>query len=151
MSEPSGDEKKGRMWRVDPSIFLNARKRKTTERLSSPLRSTAKLLGFSLFMGYPLLLVVLGLLFGWLTFWASLGGSFVVLGVAISRLGYGRNFDAWNPSFLRKMGALVIAFVAVLGFYFGLFAIKALMIPVVVAIFLAIFVLGLVFRERSQV
>jgi hypothetical protein len=149
MSEQGGDEKKGRMWRVDSSIFLNARKRNTRERFSSPVRSTAKVLAFSLFMGYPLLLVVLGLLFGWVTFWASLGGSFVVLGVAISRLGYSRNFDAWNPSLLRKMGALTIAFIAVAGFYFGLFAIKALMIPIVIMIVLSLFVVGLIYQNRK--
>lgn len=137
------------MWKVDPSIFLNAKKRKASERFSSPLRSTAKLLAISLFLGYPLGLVILGLLFGWLAFWSSLGGSFVVLGVAISKLGYSRNFDAWNPSLLRKIGALTIAFVAVIGFYLGLFAIKTLMVPIIVGVLLALFAVALVYQDRN--
>ena len=135
------------MWRVDPSIFTNSRKLRAGERLSNLVRPIAKTLAISLFLTYPLGLVILGLVYGWIVFWSSLAGSFILIGIAISRLGYSRNFEAWNPNFLRQMGTLTIAFLAVAAFYLALFRYKALVVPLVFAIVFSLFILGLTYRE----
>jgi hypothetical protein len=69
------------------------------------------------------------------------------MGLVITKAGYAKNFQNWDIGF-RKMGALVIAFLATLGLYLGLIHLRLIVIP----IFAAILVLGLlvmIIRGRS--
>ena len=88
-----------------------------------------------------------GVAFGGLVFWGAFAGSVALIGLVITKAGYARNFQNWDIGF-KKMGALVIAFLATLGFYLGLIHLRLMAIP----IFAAILILGLlimIIRGRS--
>ncbi len=145
-SEP---ENKKRMWRIDPSIFVRARKAKHGERLADLVKPVARLLALSLFFGYPLGLVVLGFVFGWIVFWSSLVGSFALIGLILSRLGYSRNFASWNPSLPRQLLVLTGAFASAAVFYIGLFDLGVWMIPILFGIFVSGLVLGFMYLRHK--
>jgi hypothetical protein len=139
--------KKGRLWEFDPTTFQPGRKASILERILTPFRSLGKYLLFALALAYPLCLVILGVAFGGLVFWGAFAGSIALMGLVITKAGYAKNFQNWDIGF-RKMGALVIAFLATLGLYLGLIHLRLIVIP----IFAAILVLGLlvmIIRGRS--
>ena len=91
---------------------------------------------YALALFYPITLAVVGLVYGGLAFWSYFAGSFAVIGIIISKLGYARNFDRWNVS-SRRFAILPLAFLAVLGFFAGLIYLKVWLVPIVFALLLA--------------
>jgi len=136
--------KKHRSWEFDPTTFQPGRKASFLERTLRPFRSVGKHVLYALALSYPIYLVIIGVVFGGLVFWAAFGGSIALMGVIITKAGYARNFQNWDIGF-RKMAALVLAFVATLGFYFGLFFFRIWFVPV----FAAILGLGLLLFLRK--
>jgi hypothetical protein len=138
---PEPEKKKHRFWEFDPATFQPLRRAGLFERRLRPFfRSAGKYLLYSLAFLYPFLLVTVGIIFGGIAFWTSFAGSFAVIGLLISRLGYAKNFANWDLS-LRKFGALVLAFLAAFGFYEGLINLRIWVIP----LFAAVLSLGLAY------
>ena len=139
MSEP--EKKKHHFWELDPTTFQPLRKAGFLESHLKPFSKFAgKYLLYSLTFLYPFLLVSVGVVFGGIVFWITFAGSFAVIGLLITRLGYAKNFANWDLS-LRKFGSLVLAFLAAFGFYEGLFILRVWVIP----IFAAVLGLGLIY------
>ena len=136
--------KKGRLWEFDPATFQPGPKAGLLERVLRPVRSLGKYLLFALAFAYPLYLVILGVAFGGLVFWGAFAGSIAVIGIVITKAGYSNNFRNWDIG-MKKMGGLVIAFLVTLGFYFGLFYLRLLVVPV----FVAVLILGLFLSIRK--
>lgn len=134
---------------MDPSIFTVKGKAKRLARIVSFLESIARPLILSLLLGYPLILVLSGLLFGWIVFWGTLLGSFALIGLLLKGLGYAKNFENWNSSLSRQLATMTLGFLAVAGFYLGLFYYKALMLPLLFAVLVSVLVLGMVYRGRK--
>ena len=44
----------------------------------------------------------------------------IVIWLVLTKTGYARNFEAWGPSLGRKLAALTLAFIGVMGFFIGL-------------------------------
>jgi len=143
---PKESDEKKKLWAVDASIFTVKGRAKLLARMMSILESIARPLILSLLLGYPLVLVLSGLLFGWIVFWGSLLGSVAVIGLLLKGLGYAKNFENWNPSLSRQLVTLTIGFLAVAGFYVGLFNYRALMLPLLFAVFVSVLILGILYR-----
>ncbi len=144
MPEP---RKKRRLWEIDPTVFQPGRKAGFFERrLLQPFKFVGKYVLFALALTYPLYLVIVGIAFGGLVFWAFFAGSVAILGVLITRLGYARNFANWDLGF-RNFGVLFLAFLVAMGFYMGLIYLRVWFVP----IFVTILAFGLVlFLRRSK-
>ena len=139
--------KKRPLWVFDPTVFQPGPKASILERTGRPFRSLGKYLLYGLALTYPLYLVILGVAFGGLVFWTAFAGSVALMGVVIAKAGYARNFENWDIGF-KKMGALVVAFLATLGLYLGLIHLRLLVLP----IFAAILVTGLlIFVRRGRI
>jgi hypothetical protein len=139
--------KKRPFWEFDPTAFQPGPKARILERVLTPFRSLGKYLLFALALTYPLYIVILGVAFGGLVFWTAFGGSVALMGIIITKAGYARNFQNWDIS-MKKMGALVVAFLATLGLYLGIIHLRILVVPV----FAAILVLGLlIFVLRGKI
>ncbi|HVH14672.1 MAG TPA: hypothetical protein VNA15_02995 [Candidatus Angelobacter sp.] len=144
----SQDDKKKRFWQVDPAIFKLGRRAGSVERYLLPaLRGFGRYVLYALALFYPITLAVVGLVYGGLAFWTYFVGSFAVIGLIISKLGYARNFDRWNVS-SRTFAAIFVAFIALLGFFAGLIYLKVWFVPIVFGGLYASFFLTL---ERSRV
>ena len=116
-------------------------------RVVPPLRQIGKFVLIGLALTYPIYLVYVGLAFGGIAFWAFLLGSFAVIGVVISRLGFAGNFRNWDMGATRIVGFL-IAFLVAAGFYSGLIYLKTWFVPIVfLALGLGLFLI--VKRNRS--
>ncbi len=129
MSQSRDDDERN-FWKVDETIFHPAGIRTRVQRLVSVLKSLTKGSLLLFLFAYPLLLVYIGIAYGAIVFWSSLAGSFVIVGVVLSRTGYSRNFDRVDGSMARGLIALAIAFASIVGFYLGLFQFKLLMVPI---------------------
>jgi len=141
-------DKKKKLWQVDPSMYqkgpLTGFLRR---RVVPPLRQIGKFVLIGLALTYPIYLVYVGLAFGGIAFWAFLLGSFAVIGVVISRLGFAGNFRNWDMGATRIVGFL-IAFLVAAGFYSGLIYLKTWFVPIVfLALGLGLFLI--VKRNRS--
>jgi len=130
--------KKRPLWQFDPTTFQPGPKANVIERATRPFRSLARYGLYGLALTYPLYLVIIVIAFGGIVFWPAFAGSIALMGIIITKAGYARNFQNWDISF-RKMGALVLAFVATFGLYLGLIHLRLLVVP----IFAAILVVGL--------
>jgi hypothetical protein len=127
--QPLPEHRKRKLWEVDPSIFQHGHKESFLERrILPPLRQLGKFGLYALALTYPIYLIYVGLAFGGLAFWGFLAGSFVVVGVIITRLGYASNFRHWDVSLRRTIG-LVLGLALSVGFYSGLFYLKTLFVP----------------------
>jgi hypothetical protein len=132
---PGSDKKKRKPWEVDPSIFEpGPRATKIRRFLIEPAKSLAKFSFFGLMLIYPLGLVILGLLFGGLVFWAVFAGSAGLIGLLLWRFGYAKNYAAWNPDFKRQLIGISVAFLLTMGFFFGLTTLSIWMIPIIFAL-----------------
>ncbi len=138
----SEDKKKGRLWVVDPAIF-KGRPSTKLGRIKSTLESIGKLAAFAVLIGvYPLALVILGIFYGGIAFWGSFILSVLIIWAGLNRLGYERRFESWNPSLRRQLVGLVLGFILVLGFYFGLTHLGPWMVPILLGGLGLIFVLA---------
>jgi hypothetical protein len=119
-------DKKKKLWLVDPSIYQKGpQARFFRRRIVPPLWQLGKFALIGLALTYPIYLVYIGLAFGGIAFWAFLAGSFAIIGVIISRLGFSRNFRNWDIGF-RRMGAVFLGFLAAFGFYEALINLKTI-------------------------
>jgi hypothetical protein len=126
----SPDDSEKNFWKVDKTIFRRAGIRTPVQRLVSVLKSLSRGSLLLFLFAYPLLMVYIGIAYGAIVFWISLGGSFVIVGVVLSRTGYSRNFDRVDGSMAKGLIALAIAFASIVGFYLGLLQFKLLMVPI---------------------
>jgi hypothetical protein len=126
----STDNEEKNFWKVDETIFRPAGIQTRLQHLVARFKSLTKGALLLFLFAYPVLLVYLAIAYGVIVFWGSLAGSFVVVGVVLSRTGYSRNFDRVEGSMARGLIALAVAFVSIVGFYFGLLQFKLLMIPI---------------------
>ncbi len=135
MGDSDREDRKKRMWTVDPSIYKRDPK---DNSLRSRATEIAKWLGrstFFLFLFiYPVILVISGILYGGLVFWSFMVGSLGLIGLIIWKAGYAGNFSGRNPSLRRQIPALFIAFLMALGFYAGLIVLKIWLLPIVITI-----------------
>ncbi len=136
-----GDDKKeksgkSRLWVFDPSVF---RTKSPPASIWSRILSRLKTIGFYSFggvlFGYPLFLVYMGLVYGWLGFWGTFVGSMTLIGFVIHRSGYGRNFESFgNESFKRRVAGLTLGFLVAAGLYEGLFVLKQWLFPLILIV-----------------
>jgi hypothetical protein len=125
-------DKKKKLWQVDSSLYQKGRRAGFFQRrVVAPLRQFGKFVLIGLGLTYPIYLVYIGLAFGGIAFWAFLVGSFALIGIIISRLGYAGNFRNWDMGGTRIVG-FVLAFVLAAGFYAGLIYLKTWIIPITV-------------------
>ncbi len=142
------DKEKSRLWEIDPQLFTPLPKAGSVQRrFTPPLRTLGRFSLLGLAFAYPVILVTLGLLFGGLVFWSSLGGSALVLWLVLTRLGYARNFAGWGSGW-KKSAGILIAFPITLGFYLGLIYLKLFFVP----LFFGALILGalLAFRKTNS-
>lgn len=132
------------LWQFDPSVFEPLRKAGIFERY---VRGRAKSLGkhtlYSLAFAYPLLLVIAGVMFGGIVFWASLAGSMVVVGLVIKGAGFSGNFDNWDIGYKKFLG-LTAAFGIYAAFVYGLEYVKLWTIPIFAGALVTTLVLSVV-------
>jgi len=127
-------EKKKKLWDIDPSMFEPGRKASFLERRIIPsLRQIGKFGLYALAITYPIYFVYVGLAFGGLAFWSFFAGSLVVMATVITRLGYASNFRNWDISLKRTLG-LFLGFVVAAGFYGGLIYLKFWFVPIAVGL-----------------
>jgi len=117
-------------------------------RIVPTLRQLGKFGLFGLAFTYPIYLVYVGLAFGGLVFWSFFAGSFTIIGVVITRLGYASNFRNWDPNFRRVMAGTVLGFLIAVGFYSGLIYLKSWFLPAVLGL-LGLGLLVILRRQRS--
>jgi hypothetical protein len=129
---PEPERKKYNFFQVDQAAFRPLHKAKFQERyLVEPLKSLGRYVFFGALFAYPVALVIVGVEFGGLVFWSSFLGSVALIGLAIDKLGYSRNFQNWDVA-LGRIRGLLVAFLLVLGFYFGIIYLKVWLAPVTV-------------------
>lgn len=145
MPDPE-DELQRRFWKVDPSIFETRKARNRFERLLEVFGTVSRFISVPLLLGYPLVLVIVGLVYGGLAFWGFFSGSIAVMGLLIWRSGYARNFAAWNPSLGRQLLGLSLGFLIAAGLYLGLVELQLPML----AIMFGLLGLGLLYVIRKE-
>ncbi len=132
MSEPDKPRKK-RFWVVDPSMFRQEGERSKVERIRDLVVSLGRRAFILLLFSYPLLLIYVGLAYGGVAFWGLFAGSFAAMGLFLWKLGYAKNFDSSNPRLGKQLLGLILGFVAVMGFYEGLFHLGVWILPITAA------------------
>ena len=146
MPESEDKREKDRFWQVDPTIYLH----RTKDSLSGRVAHLGGVIGrtslFGLLLLYPVVLLLIGLFFGGLAFWASFLGTVAVMGGLIWKTGYARNFANWNPSHARQLIGLTAGFLATLGFVLGLVELHIWFLPLMVGVL----VLGLALAFRRE-
>lgn len=128
--EKKEEKKRKKLWEVDPTIFRPGKPAGYIEKAVSLLRGFGKYVSFALLLFYGPILVILGIAFGGLVFWGSLAGSMALIGLILKKLGYAKNFAAWNPRIGRQLLSLFIGFLFAVGLYLGLITFQAWLIPV---------------------
>ncbi len=127
-------DRKRRFWEFDPTIFQAGPKTSSLRRfIVEPARYLAKLVLILAVLTYPILLPILGALFGGLVFWGGFAGSLGLICLVLAKTGYAKNFDAWNPSLIRQLVGLSIGFVTAAGFFLSLEYLKVWSVPVILA------------------
>ena len=122
-------DKKRKLWDIDPSMYESKHEASFFERRVVPsLRQIGKFGLYALAITYPLYLVYVGLAFGGLAFWSFFAGSLVVMSVIITRLGYAANFSHWDIGSKRTLGIL-LGFAVAAGFYLGLLFARTWLVP----------------------
>lgn len=141
-------DKKRKLWEVDPSIFEPGPQASFFKRRILPnLRTLGKFGLYALAVSYPIYLIYVGVAYGGLAFWGFFAGSVIVMGLTITKLGYSSHFKHWDIGMKRMMG-VILGFVVAAGFYSGLFYARVLFVPVA----LGLIGLGMFFvwkRSRS--
>jgi hypothetical protein len=127
---------------VDPSVFEPLRKAGPFERhILANARSLTKYTLYLLAFGYPLILVISGVMFGGIVFWASFAGSMGLFWLVIKRAGYSGNFASWDMGYKSfvGLGAASLIYAAVV---YGLMIIKLWVVPVFGAVLVLVLILG---------
>jgi hypothetical protein len=133
---------KAHLWQFDPSLFEPLPKAGLIQRhVLGRATSLGKHALYSLAFAYPLVLVITGVMFGGLVFWASLVGSMVIIYFVIKRAGYAGNFESWDIGY-KKFFGLTAAFGIYVGFVYGLEYIKLWVIPIFGAVLVITLILG---------
>ncbi len=127
------------MWRVDAEVFQPFSEVRLVDRVTGRLRSFGRLFLIAGFLSYPLLLIILGVVYGGLAFWGLFGVSMCVIWLVLTRTGYARNFEEWDSSLSSKLAAITVGFLGVMGFFLGLFWLRLWVLPIFGA-FLALLV-----------
>ncbi len=141
MPEP---RRKRKPWEIDLTIFESGPKPSLIERrIIGPLKLLGKYSLFALAFSYPSIIVLVGVVYGGLVFWAAFAGSAALIVLLISKMGFARNFATSNVNVKKRFAGLFIAFPAVLGFYYGLIYLRIWFIPVAIAVLVLLSVLGL--------
>ncbi len=96
--------------------------------------SVGKIVLFLLLFSYPILLVYTGIQYGGIVFWSTLGGSFIIIGLILSKAGYAGNFHSRNGSLAKGLAGIALALIVMVAFYLGLFNFRVMMIPISVGI-----------------
>jgi len=123
-------DKRKKLWNVDPTMYDRSRSAGFVERrVIPPLRQFGKFALIALGLTYPIYLVYVGLAFGGIAFWSFLVGSFAVIGLLLTRLGFAANFRDWDVS-MRRMATVTLAFFATMGFYVSLIYLRTWIVPV---------------------
>jgi hypothetical protein len=73
----------------------------------------------ALALASPLVLVILGIAYGGLVFWAGLGGLTLLAWLIISKSGAARNFESSNLNLGRRLFWSFLGFLAAGGFLYG--------------------------------
>jgi hypothetical protein len=141
------EKKSNKLWEIDPTIFQPGKPSGYFEKAVSLLRAFGKYVSFALLLFYGPILVILGIVFGGLVFWGALAGSMALIGLILKKLGYAKNFAAWNPRIGRQLLSLFLGFLFAVGLYLGLIRFQAWLIPI--AFGLAALGILLSLRKRS--
>jgi len=131
------------LWQVDPSVFEPLRKAGLFERtVLGRGRSLVKHSLYLLAFAYPLVLVISGVMFGGLVFWASFAGSMGLFWLVIKRAGYSGNFASWDMGYKSFVG-LIAAFGIYAALVYGLIYIGLWVVPIFGGILLVALVVGI--------
>jgi hypothetical protein len=117
---PSSPKRKRRLWNVDSGLYEASGKIGPVGRLLELLMPIGKSFLYSLLFAYPVILPIIGIVFGGLAFWGGLGGSVLLMAVLLSKFGYAKNFESRDFPFLRSIVGLCGGFLCALGLYLGL-------------------------------
>lgn len=143
-------EKKHHFWQVSPKMFEQRHNSGFFDRkIVVFLRSSARNSLYVLALLYPVYLVLVGLIFGGIAFWLFLLGSFAVVGILVSKLGYSRNFTSWGEFSFKRLGAFFLAFLITMGFYLGIIYLRGWFVIVAFPLLGVALVLFLVLRNRE--
>jgi hypothetical protein len=131
-----------RLWYIDPSLFQPAPKAGFLElHIISRARSLAKHSLYLLAFAYPLVLVISGVMFGGLIFWAGFAGSMIIIWLILKKAGYSHNFESWDVGYKTFLG-LIGAFGVYAGLIYGLEYVKIWTIPIFAGILILILIIG---------
>lgn len=130
------------LWQVDPSVFEPLPKSGFFERhIVVNARSLVKGTLYALAFAYPLVLVITGVVFGGLVFWASFAGSMGLFWLVLKRAGYAGNFASWDIGY-RKFVGLVAAFFVYAAVVYGLIYLRLWVVPIFAGVLVTTLVLS---------
>ncbi len=130
----SDEDEESRLWIVDPSMYQSSGHPKSLgSRVASRLRGLGTIGLFTLLIVYPVGLIYMGLVYGWLGFWGTFLGTLSIIGLVLHRAGYSGNFSqAGTGTPLRAIAGLFLAFIVTVGFYEWLFILRSLVFPIII-------------------
>ena len=129
---PNG--KKKRLWEVDSTLYQKGRGAGFLERRIIPaLRQVGKFSLISLALVYPLVLVVVGIVYGGLAFWSFFSISVAIIYLVIAKLGFAPRFRGRGQGVNASLGTLG-GFILAAGFYEGLFVLKTWLVPAAIGL-----------------
>jgi hypothetical protein len=131
---PDPEKRRKKLWEVDPSVYILGPKPGFRAHIVGWFRAIGKVALYAMFFAYPLVLPIIGVAFGGLAFWTTLGGSVVVISVILERFGFARTFAERDFPFFKSTLALFGGFLCALGFYLGLFVLQWWILPIIIAL-----------------
>jgi hypothetical protein len=131
------------LWQFDPTLFEPLPKAGLLQRhVLGRATSLGKHSLYSLAFAYPLVLVIMGVMFGGIVFWTSLAGSTIIIYLVIKRTGYAGNFESWDVGYKKFLG-LTAAFGIYVAFVYGIEYIKLWTIPIFGVVLLISLIVGI--------
>ncbi|SRR6266705_2050138 len=149
-----------RLWQFEPSAFQRGPQAGFLERhVLGRARSLGKYTLYALAFAYPVLLVILGVVFGGLVFWTSFAGSAGLIWLIIKKAGYSQNFAAWDIGYKKFLGLIggfggALVFVSAIiyiktwpglvtgGMVYGITFLKACTVPIIAGMLAVALIVG---------
>lgn len=134
MNEGLPNGKKKRLWELDSTLYQKRQGASFLERRIIPaLRQAGKFSLITLALVYPLILVIVGIVYGGLVFWSFFAVSVAIIYLVISKLGFAPRFNSEGQGFKAILGILG-GFVLAAAFYEGLFVLRTWLVPAAIGL-----------------
>jgi hypothetical protein len=131
---PFSAKRKRRLWNVDSALYETSGESGLGERVSELVMLFGKSFLYALLFVYPVILPIIGIVFGGLAFWGGLCGSVGLMAILLSKFGYAKNFERRDFPFLRSIAGLCGGFVCALALYLGLILYNWWILPIAIGL-----------------